>query len=617
MYWLRSRLSRKFMLGTSAGLLISSLVFLVMYLGLYRNELSNERADAAEQVNRLLQTSLENAMLKRDLDGLRTIISRLGQQQLVMQVFITNPTGEVRFANLPDMLGRSIPPPTDVSAPSTHFIADAEGRDVLRSINPVANRSACTACHGLPSQHPINGILYVDYDAVPIRHKAQRTTLLLMGSGALIVLINLAGGWWFIHRFITSPVAQLSRASQALAQGDLSARTTLKGQDELSELGTTFNNMAGELQDKVTELRHQGEFLQALVDAIPDGVRVIGDDYRVLLTNRAYRQQCGLVDEDGVGDLCYRITHQRSQPCPATLTTCPVAELRARNVPVKALHRHHDVDNSPLDVEIYAAAMTATIDTVPQTLVVESIRDLSKQIEYSQEQKLSELGKLATGIAHEIHNPLASVRLALDAMRENTGESEEDIREFKDYLKLVDREVDNCVNFTERLLRLGMPPSSEPDLVALKTIVDDTLSLVRWEAERLHIDLHTEVAPDLRVLGSDSELRMVVLNLIQNAFHAMPDGGELNVTARAIDDAIELAFVDSGTGIAPEQLRLIFDPFYSRRGDGSHGTGLGLPISRAIVDHHHGDIRVASELGCGSTFTVRLPNAASVPGESA
>ena len=105
MHWLRSRLNRKFALGTAGGLLASSLIFLVLFLALYRGELADERAAAAEQVNQLLQTSLENAMLKRDLEGLRVIVDRLGQQPGIEAVFITNPAGEIRFASDPALLG--------------------------------------------------------------------------------------------------------------------------------------------------------------------------------------------------------------------------------------------------------------------------------------------------------------------------------------------------------------------------------------------------------------------------------------------------------------------------------------------------------------------------------
>ncbi|MGB5467206.1 MAG: ATP-binding protein [Sedimenticolaceae bacterium] len=607
MHWLRSRLNRKFALGTASGLLASSLLFLVLFLALYRGELADERAAAAAQVNQLLQTSLENAMLKRDLEGLRVIVDRLGRQPGIESVFITNPAGEIRFASDPTLLGGFQPTDPDRRTAFTDFVENAKTREILRSVNPVSNKAPCMECHGPADQHPVNGILYVDYDAAPIRHKARRTTLLLMGSGAMIVLLNIAGGWLFIQRYVIGPVARLTVASQALAQGDLGSRADPRGNDELAQLGHAFNRMAAQLQERINESEQQRGFLQDLIDAIPDGVRVIGPDYRVLMTNQAYRHQLGLGDTDGVNDTCHRVSHQSAHPCPRTLVTCPVQEIALHARPIKALHRHYDTAGQVSDVEIYAAPLMTTIDGRPQTLVVESIRDLSKQIQYSHEQKLSELGKLATGVAHEIHNPLASVRLALDGLRRGVSDADPEIVE---YLELVDQEVDKCVEVTERLLRLGMTPPEEPELVEVASVVEDTLALLHWEAEQLGVTLASELPPGLRVMASDSELRMVVLNLVQNAFHAMPKGGGLKVSSRSADGWIVIAVHDQGIGIEPDTLARIFDPFYSRRADGSKGVGLGLSIVRTIVENYGGRVEVTSGAGQGSVFSVFLPDAA-------
>jgi signal transduction histidine kinase len=455
--------------------------------------------------------------------------------------------------------------------------------------------------------NPVNGVLYVDYDAGPIRDKARTTTLLLMGAGALIVLLNLVGGWWFMQRYVVSPVDQLSAASVALANGDLSKRADLKGNDELTDLGQTFNRMAEQLQERISESEHQRTFLQSLLDAIPDGVRVIGPDFRVLMTNRSYRAQLGLGGADGVGDTCHGISHQSDHPCPSTLITCPVHEIALHEKPVQALHRHHDVHGKISDVEIYAAPLTATIAGERQTLVVESIRDLTRQINYSHEQKLSELGKLATGVAHEIHNPLASVRLALDSLRRGVTETDSEVTE---YLELVDREVDKCVRVTERLLHLGMPPSEVPELVEITRVIEDTLSLVRWEADERGVVLRTTLEPGLRVIASDSEMRMVMLNLIQNALHAMPKGGELQVSSQLVGQDVVIEVRDTGVGIEADRLSVIFDPFYSRRADGSKGTGLGLSIVRALVENYGGRVAVESTAGEGSRLSVALPDAA-------
>ncbi len=133
MTWLNGKLGRRFAFGTAAGLLLSSLVFLVLFLQMYRGHLEAERANAVGQVTRLLQTSLENAMLKRDLEGLKTIVERLGGQQDIAGVFITNPAGEIRFSDRPERLGQIYRPAEDGLEPTTLFLADAAGREVLRA----------------------------------------------------------------------------------------------------------------------------------------------------------------------------------------------------------------------------------------------------------------------------------------------------------------------------------------------------------------------------------------------------------------------------------------------------------------------------------------------------
>ncbi len=486
---------------------------------------------------------------------------------------------------------------------------DEQGQQVLRSINPVHNKTACQECHGPMEQTPINGVLYVDYDASPLQQNARLTTLLLMGAGALIVLINLAGGWWFIRRYILRPVNQLAAASKRLAIGDLDARVKLGSKDELAMLGETFNGMAERLQAKLRELREKEQFLQQLVDAIPDGVRIIDESFQVLLANRTCREQLGC-RPDAKLTSCHKQAHGSDDPCPETLLTCPVREIARNPQPLKVVHQHIRPDDSRMSVEIYSAPMQVTQEGKPRLLVVESIRDLDQQVKFSHEQKLSELGRLAAGVAHEIHNPLASVRLALHAGQQENLADEPDRDQVKEFLDLVDQEVDQCIQVTERLLKLSVPPAKQAELVNLDEIAADTLQLVRWDAENQRVKIVLKgYEPPYRIMATDSEMRMVMINLAQNALHAMPRGGELAVSFSRTEDFIRLVVSDSGTGIAPDDLPHIFEPFFTRRADGVRGTGLGLSITKNIIDNFNGKIVVDSTHGKGSSFIVSFPDA--------
>ncbi|MES9877023.1 MAG: ATP-binding protein [Candidatus Sedimenticola sp. PURPLELP] len=605
LFWMNSRLNRRFIAATAAGLLVSTLIFILLFIGMYRSEIGHAQKEAASQVNQLLRTSLENAMLKRDLEGLRSIVSGLGNQPNIVDIMITNPAGEIRFSSSNNLLGKHLFHDASEREATTGFVINHQGSEVLRSINPVQNKPPCIECHGPIEKSPVNGILYVDYDAASLRSNAKETTLVLMGTGSLIVIINIAGGWWFIRRYILKPVATLSEASEALSVGKLETRVRLSGHDELATLGNTFNRMAENLQEKISELAEKEAFLQSLVDAIPDGVRIIDSEYKVILANKTYRDQLGLSDNETLG-YCYETTHGRSEPCPPTLTSCPIHEITITQQPIKVLHQHVRTDGSKMGVEVYAAPLRSRIHGIEQQLIVESIRDLEETVKYSHEQKLSELGRLATGVAHEIYNPLASVRFALHDSQQALEAMDTPTDEISNYLNVLEKEVDKCVTVTERLLKLSAPPGSPTQLINISTLLNDTISLIKWEAESNKINIIQNYEEDIRLLAIDGDMRMVTLNLVQNAFHAMPEGGTLEISCSRGEKGVVIRFADSGKGIKAHDLKYVFDPFFSRRADGSHGTGLGLSIVKAIIENHDGTISVSSKPEQGSVFEINL-----------
>ncbi|HNG81379.1 MAG TPA: ATP-binding protein, partial [Burkholderiaceae bacterium] len=398
-----------------------------------------------------------------------------------------------------------------------------------------------------------------------------------------------------------------------------------RGQDELARLAQGFDAMAAQLQAQMDAVGAQGRFLQALIDASPDPMLLLGDDHRIVMANAAYLAMLGRRAEEVLGQPCHRISRGQTEPCPATLLQCPLSLCRARRVagehragdaldrsdaeePLRTVMTFRRADGRAIDVEVHAAALTGQRG---EPLVVELIRPLEDQLRASQEQRLSAIGLLANGVAHEIHNPLASIRLALQSSLRGLTDGSIERDELIEYLSLVDQQIDRCVSITQRLLRLSEPSAQFAQPVSVRAAVDDVLALLAEEIRRAGV--MTELAiepPSARVLMDEGELRQVIVNLVQNAVRAMPEGGRLTIRAERIERGlIRLSVADCGVGIAPERLPLIFLPFYSRRADGRRGTGLGLAICKGLIEQRGGAIRVHSVLGEGSRFEVDLPDA--------
>lgn len=588
-----------------------SLLLLLAFLAAYRSQLESERRHTSLGYNQMLQATLENAMLKRDVPGLRDIVGQLGSIPGIRSVFILNPKGEVRFASRPELLGRQLPGllPATSAPPKAEFALDEAGADVLRSINPVRNKPPCAACHGEAATHPVNGILVVDYDATEIRRQAWLSAGAFSAAGLGVLLLIFGLLWRGINRHVLAPVAELGAAAAALESGQSAHRANIAGNNELAELGKGFNRMADRLGEQMALVRAHEAYLQEVLDSLPDGVRVIRtDDKRIVLVNAAYCAQLGISRRLALGDLCHANTHRRKEPCIPTLVDCPLCSLHAVGDRFKATHRHLRANGQSFPVEIHAVLVELEQGGHPARYIVESIRDLSAAARISHEQRLSELGLLAAGVAHEIHNPLGSVRLGVQGMlreiRDGTGTPEDAVG----YLHLIDTEIDKCINVTRRLLLLSRTPGETRQVVDVGAALDDTLKLLEFDARSQHIASRYQLpAEPVRILGDESELRMIFLNLLQNAHHAMIGGGTLDARVAAEDGMAVIDIADSGAGIAPDVLPHIFDPFYSHRADGAAGTGLGLTIVKNIVERHGGTIELESALGTGTRFRVRVP----------
>jgi two-component system sensor histidine kinase HydH len=227
------------------------------------------------------------------------------------------------------------------------------------------------------------------------------------------------------------------------------------------------------------------------------------------------------------------------------------------------------------------------------------IRDLEEQVRQSE--KLAAVGRLAAGVAHEVRNPLSSMRgLARFLARDMDVASRE-----AEYLKVMVGEIDRINRVVTGLLDFARPRQPELTSVDINDLLRHTLGLVADDARHQAVDIHEDLAEDsLNALADRDQAIQAVLNVLLNGIEAMPDGGRLEVRTYAESGHVVVSIEDSGPGVSPEDRSQLFDPFYTTK---KSGTGLGLALVARIMEAHHGRVMVGGQVGLGTIFSLYFP----------
>lgn len=437
--------------------------------------------------------------------------------------------------------------------------------------------------------------------------KVQRLGYFIF-AGFLLVLFILELLWLIIGRWVLRPIENLLDATHHISSGDLSFRVPVLSrfsrQDELDLLARDFNQMAENIEKSIQNIKENKEFLQNLINTIPDGIRVLDENYNIILTNLSYdkmNEQVSNLSEKKCFEVC-----GYTEPCRSEQNPCPLILLKENpNRPVNLMQRYTDKEGREKFMEVSAAASFHQSESGQVLWIIELIRPLDKAILFSHQQKLSAVGMLASSVAHEMRNPLGSVRLILENILDKIEKKPMKQEDLKRYLELINEQISFCINVTSRLLKLSRKPEKEYRPVDLNEVVSETACLLEYEAKKAGIDVKIEESDQPAVISAaDAEMRMMTVNLMQNAFHAMPDGGKMTIKIFTDKDRVNVDFADTGVGIAPENLSRIFEPFFSKgvSDTGNTGTGLGLSIVKTIIENCGGTVQVESVVGQGTVF---------------
>lgn len=244
---------------------------------------------------------------------------------------------------------------------------------------------------------------------------------------------------------------------------------------------------------------------------------------------------------------------------------------------------------------------TRRFNELLESEIAQATREIEeKHWELMKSEKLAAIGELATGVAHEVRNPLSGIGLALELMKDET-ENEEHRQTITDIL----HEISRLERIVKGLFQLGHPKSLQLIECTPNDIVERALNLVSMKAKEKGVTIKKDLACRNNFYVDHEQIEQVVLNLLINGIDATGSSGEVRVATRSRNGSVEISVSDTGCGVPDEEMEKILQPFYSTK---ETGTGLGLAISSRIVEAHRGKLHITSRVGEGSTFVVEIPN---------
>jgi hypothetical protein len=358
-----------------------------------------------------------------------------------------------------------------------------------------------------------------------------------------------------------------------------------------------YRSLAG----KVEEFERLKEFSENIVESIHVGILAADLNDCVDSWNSQIEKLTGISRTEAVG-------RKLSELLPAELCEAldPARAAGSVHNIYKFVLRSRAAEHAAVTLNIAAAPLIARDGCrIGRLIIFEDITDRAElERRLMQADKLSSIGLLAAGVAHEVNTPLAVISTYAQMLaKQISGDTEK-----APLLEKIAKQTFRASEIVNSLLNFSRTSTTEFAAVDLNKVISETVSLLEHQLNKSKIAVHLALDPKLpRIKGNPGKLQQVFLNLFLNARDAMESGGTLAIkTARSDDRQVRVTVADSGAGIAAENLTRIFDPFFTTKA-AKKGTGLGLSVSYGIVKEHGGEIEVASEWGAGTRFELSFP----------
>jgi len=377
-------------------------------------------------------------------------------------------------------------------------------------------------------------------------------------------------------------------------------------QEELKERTSYINK----------RLQQEKQKFENIVSAIGAGLVIIDKNFRIIWVNRPMEEWFrSTFDQNFEGIPCHVLFQQGEKICGkcALKKIFKTGVIQGKNFQTGVIQRlKHSMTNRDGERRHYQFTSTPLVDIhgkINQVLCL--IQDISQQIDMQlkliQSEKLAAIGELASGLAHQLNNPLVGILNYAQLLQRKIKPDEPN----RELLDTVERGARQCKDIVGNLLNFSRPHHFNYEVLDLRNILDNTLILIenRLKIKNIIIIIDIANSPPL-IEGNSTQLQQVFLNILMNSLQAMPDGGEIKISANSVyhhkQGYCMVKISDSGAGIPKSIKDKIFDPFFTTK-DKDQGTGLGLSIAYGIIKAHNGKIEVKSVKGKGTTFILTFP----------
>ena len=530
------------------------------------------------------------ALLQQD-PGIRALLEGMvGYSRTVVYAAVVDPTDRVLAHSNPKLEGEILP--------ARENLERLKARSTLGIVASLFGQPEVYEAH-VPmrlGERPF-GTVRVGVSTSLLKQALTQAALYSLAVALVALGVAVAVGLVVGHLLMQS-LRKIAHGMDRLARGEYGTTVDLTRDDELGEIAARVNQLGERVHAEQSHWQSDRARMEGILDSLEDAVVVLNAKREVVFCNQAAEGLLGQSPDSADGALAGLLPSDH--PLAPVVTELFDAGIERRNAAVKV--RCPDGQARELAVSSYRIPDGERAGGGVLALRnLDPVRAVQSLVTYSQ--KLAALGRLTSGVAHEVKNPLNAMRIHLELLKARLGAGQPAVRE---NLDVIAQEIVRLDRVVQGFLKFVRPEEMRLAPVDVKALLSEVARLMAPEAQRAGARINEDVVPDLPPVSGDAELlQQAFTNLVTNAIQAMPKGGTVTLGARrGPDGAVEMRVADEGVGIQAPDLEKVFRLYYTTK---PQGSGIGLSMVYRIVQMHDGRIDVESEVDRGTVMVLTLP----------